>query len=82
MMRVLRFLSGGSVFILAAAWSAVFFLALRYQPGLRPFHVLRLIELGIIWHVPIIFSLVGACLLIAEALRPKQSAALVAELPR
>jgi hypothetical protein len=81
-MRILRFLSGGSIFILTTVWSAMFFLALKYQHGLRPFHVLRLVELGAIWHVPIIFSLIGAYLLIAEAVKPNQPIVFTAELPR
>ena len=71
MNRLLRFVSGIAVFLLASFWAAVFVLAVNYDRRLRLFPSVRLFEIGLIWYFPVIFAFLGAYFLISGAIKSK-----------
>jgi len=71
MNRLLRLVSGVAVILLASLCAAIFVLALNYEPRLRPFPPMRLVEIALIWYTPVIFSFLGAYFLIIGEIRSK-----------
>jgi hypothetical protein len=63
--------SGISVALLASLCAAVFVLAINNQSRLRHFPTVRLFELGVVWYLPVIFSFIGAYILISGAINSK-----------
>ena len=71
MNRFLRLVSGIAVILIASLCAVVFVLAINYEPRLRPFPFMRLLEIGVIWYLPILFAFLGAYFLIIGAIKSK-----------